>query len=207
VGDDTLRGELLDLIAPVLVPVLDVLVLAHSERAASVDEGGDGILETSAKDELLVELGGTSLNRSDETGSNPDSLSTPGEVGGESSAVIDSTGTDNVDGLAVELGELALADVDASRDENAGRDVSGVASSLTGLGADDVATGVDGLLDMLGVADHVHDGDAGLVKLVDGPLGGNTDGGNKELCLLRNDNLDELRKLALGVVVLDRRGV
>ena len=70
-GEDTLRGELLDLVAPVLVPVLNVRVPAHTEGSASVDEGGDSIFEASAHDELLVLLGSTSLNGSDEPSSNP----------------------------------------------------------------------------------------------------------------------------------------
>lgn len=49
---------------------------------------------------------------------------------------------------------------------------------------------------------HVHDGDAVLVELVNGPLGGNTDGAHKELGALLDDDVDELGKLALGVVVV-----
>lgn len=130
------------------------------------------------------------------------SLSTPCEVGSEATAVVDSAGADDVDGLSVELGELALADVDAGGDEDARGDVAGVSSTLAGLGADDVAAGVDGLLDVLGVPDHVHDRDAGLVQGVDRPLGGHADGGDEEAGFLLDDDLDEFRELALGVVVL-----
>ena len=131
-----------------------------------------------------------------------DSLSTPREVGGESTAIIDSTGANDINGLASELRLLALADVDAGRDQNAGRDVTSVSSTLTGLGANKVATDIDGLLDVLGVANHVHDRDPGLVQLVDGPNRGNADSADEELGLLLNDNVEELRELALGVVVL-----
>jgi hypothetical protein len=40
------------------------------------------------------------------------------------------------------------------------------------------------------------------VQLVDGPNGGNTDSADEELGLLLNDDVEELRELALGVVVL-----
>lgn len=70
-GQDTLRGELLDFITPVLVPVLNVRVPAHAEGPASVDKSGNSVLKACAYDELLVLLGGTSLDGSDETGSNP----------------------------------------------------------------------------------------------------------------------------------------
>lgn len=70
-GQNTLRGELLDLVAPVLVPVLDVRVLAHAEGATSVDKRGDGVLESGADDELLVLLGSTGLNTGDKARSDP----------------------------------------------------------------------------------------------------------------------------------------
>jgi hypothetical protein len=50
--------------------------------------------------------------------------------------------------------------------------------------------------------DHVHAENAVLVELVDDVLGGNTDGADKELGALLDDNVDELVKLALGVVVV-----
>ena len=131
-----------------------------------------------------------------------DSLSTPREVGSKSTAIVDSTGANDINRLASELRLLALADVDTGWDQNAGRDVAGVSSTLTGLGADKVATDVEGLLDVLGVANHVHDGDASLVQLVDGPNRGNTDSADEELGLLLNDDVEELWELALGVVVL-----
>ena len=71
VRQDALRGELLDLIAPVLVPILNVRVPAHTEGPAGVDESGDSVLKAGAHDELLVLLGSTSLDGGDKTGSNP----------------------------------------------------------------------------------------------------------------------------------------
>lgn len=46
-------------------------------------------------------------------------------------------------------------------------------TAFTSLGADDVNTDVECLLDVLGVADHVHHRDAGGMELVNGLLGGN----------------------------------
>lgn len=43
------------------------------------------------------------------------------------------------------------------------------------------------------------------MKLVDDPLRGNTDGTNKELGLLLDNNVDEIRELSLGVVILQER--
>jgi hypothetical protein len=45
-----------------------------------------------------------------------------------------------------------------------------------------------------------------LVELVDGPLGGNTDGADEELGTLLDDDVDELVELALGVVIVGLTG-
>lgn len=81
-----------------------------------------------------------------------------------------------------------------------------MASALAGLCADEVAADVDGLLDVLWVADHVHDGDACGVQAVDSLARGNADCGDEEGGLFGDDDVDELGKLALCVVVLDGGG-
>lgn len=74
-------------------------------------------------------------------------------------------------------------------------------TALTTLGADDINADIEGLLDVLGVADHVHAEDAGAVELLDDRLGGNTDSGDEELGAAVDDDVNELVELALGVVV------
>ena len=53
---------------------------------------------------------------------------------------------------------------------------------------------------------HIHNDDASLVKLLHDPLWWYTDGTDKELCLLLDDHVDELRELTLGVIVLRGNG-
>jgi hypothetical protein len=76
-----------------------------------------------------------------------------------------------------------------------------VATALAALRADDVDAEVEALLDVLGVADHVHVQDASLVQLLDDGLGGHPDGANEQLGAGVDDDVDELVQLALGVVV------
>lgn len=75
-------------------------------------------------------------------------------------------------------------------------------SSFTGLGADEINTNLERLLDVLGVADHVHNEDTGLVELVDGPFGWDTDGRDEEGGLLGDDNINEFGELTLSVIGL-----
>jgi hypothetical protein len=49
---------------------------------------------------------------------------------------------------------------------------------------------------------HIHDRDACLVQFVDDILRRDTDGTDKELDLLLDDDIDELRQLSLRVVIL-----
>jgi hypothetical protein len=52
------------------------------------------------------------------------------------------------------------------------------------------------------IATHVHDKNVVLVEALNDVLGRHTDGTDKELGALLDDNVDELIKLALGVVVV-----
>jgi hypothetical protein len=114
---------------------------------------------------------------------------------------VDTTSSNDLDGTAGERGLMLLANVDNSGNEDSRRDITGVATTLTTLGADDVDTEVKALLDVLDVADHVHVDDAIGVKLVDDSLGRYTDGGDKELGALLDDNIDQLVELTLGIIV------
>jgi len=102
---------------------------------------------------------------------------------------------------------VALDEVDDGWDENGGWGVTGVASSLTTLGADQVDTESEALGDVLWVADHVHVEDAVGVELVDDGLWWDTDGRDEELGARLDDNVDELVELALGVIVVGLAGV
>ena len=51
---------------------------------------------------------------------------------------------------------------------------------------------------------YVHHWDARLMKFVDGPLWRDTDGTDEQTSLFFDDNIDELRKLALRVVILSQ---
>ena len=57
---------------------------------------------------------------------------------------------------------------------------------------------------MLWVADHVHDGDTGLVQGVDDWLRWDSNGTNEERSFLLDNDVDELIELALGVVILGK---
>lgn len=219
--DDTLASELLDLLGTVLLPVGDVCVIADSHRPAlehvskswqkpeqwgeqnaySEDDGSDVVVETGGANSLLVVLGGTGLISKDESSTNPDTGSTEHEGRGNALAVEDTAGSNNLDGLAGHGAGLALAELSHGRDKDAGRDVSGVATTLTTLGADDVDTNVETLLYMLGVADHVHIKDSSRVQSVNDMLWWHTDGRDEQLGAALDNNGDQLVKLSLGVVV------
>ena len=80
-----------------------------------------------------------------------------------------------------------------------------MSTSLAGLGADEVAPDVDGLLHMFGVADHVHDGDTCFMQSIHNFLWWDTNGGDEEGSFLFNDNLDQIWQLTLRVVELQQR--
>lgn len=152
-----------------------------------------------------MRLGSAGLVGEDEAGTDPDGAGAHHERRGEELTVVDTSSGDDLDGSASDGGLVLVADFDDGGDEDSGGNVTGVATALTALGADDVDAEIEALLDVLDVADHVHVDDAVLVKFVDDLLGGDTDGRDEELGALRDDDVDELVELTLGVVVAVKR--
>lgn len=143
----------------------------------------------------------TSLVGQDEASTDPHGRGAEHQGGGNRVAVVQTTSSDDLHGLAGQRALVTLDQLGHSGNEDSGGDIAGVTTALTTLGADDINADVESLLDVLGVTDHVHANDAGAVELLDDSLGGNTDGGDEELGAALDDDVDELVKLALGVVV------
>lgn len=176
-GEDTLCGQLLDLRLTVVVPerptackrysvppkrklgrdspVVNIRCPAYAQRAAGVDESGHGILVAGSDDSLLVRFGRARLRAGNEPRADPHCLRAPREIRSEPPAVVDSTSTNHVNRLARQGRLAGLANVNARGDEDRRRDVTGVTSALTSLGADEVDADVKRLLDVLRVADHL----------------------------------------------------
>lgn len=76
-----------------------------------------------------------------------------------------------------------------------------MSTTLATLRADNVDIKSETLGHVLGMTDHVHVEDAIRVEFIDDGLGGNTDGGDKELGAGADDDVDELAELALCVIV------
>jgi hypothetical protein len=167
----------------------------------SEDDGSDIVVEACSANGFLVGLGSTGLGGQNETGADPDSAGTEHESSGDTLSIEQATGSNDLNGLAGHRALVSLDQLDDSRDENCGGNITGVATTLASLGADDVNSEFKALLDMLGVADHVHVEHPVFVELLDNGLGGNTDGGNEELSAGLDDNVHKIVELSLGVVV------
>ena len=203
--DYALRGQLLDLLCAVLLPVVDIVVLADAHWATSEDNGADVVVEASSADGFLVGLGCTSLLCENETGSDPDGGGTESKSSCNGLSVVYTASGNDLDVLASHWGLLALAELDNGWDENSGWGISGVSTSLATLGADHINTEVEALLNMLWVSDHVHVENTVGVELVDNSLWWDTDGGNEKFSTRLDNNIDELIELALGVIVATKR--
>ena len=203
--DYALGGQLLDLLCAVLLPVVDVVVLADAHWATSEDDSADVVVKASSADGLLVSLRCTSLLSENETGSDPDGGGTKSKSSGNGLSVVYTASGNDLDVLASHWGLLALAELNNGWDENGGWSVSSVSTSLATLGADHINTEVEALLNMLWVSDHVHVEDTVGMELVDNSLWWHTNGGNKKLSTGLDNNIDELIELALGVIIATKR--
>lgn len=118
-------------------------------------------------------------------------LSTPSQIRSEAPTVVNSTSTDNVNRLPSQRGSAPLDSVNASRDQDRSGNIPSVASTFTGLGTDNINTDVKGFLYVFGMADHIHDRDASLMKLIDDFPRGNTNCGDEKPGFFFDNHLDE----------------
>ncbi len=199
--DNTLGGQLLNLLCAVILPVADVVVVTDAHWATSEDDGADIVVKARGADSLLVILGSTSLLGENEAGSDPDGGGAEGKGGSDSLSIVDTSSGNNLDWLASHWGLVALDELDDGWDQDGRWGVTSVSTSLTSLGADEIDTELEALLDVLWVADHVHVQDAVGVELVNDCLWWDTDGGDEELGAGFDDDVDELAELTLGVIV------
>ena len=149
-------------------------------------------------------LRGTSLIRQNEASTDPDGGSAEHESSGNRVTVEKTAGSNDLDGLAGQRALLALDQLGNRGNKNGGWDITSVTTTLTTLGADNIDTNIEALLNVLGVTDHVHGEDTGAVELLDDGLGRNTDGRDEKAGALRDDDIDKLSELTLGVVVAMR---
>jgi hypothetical protein len=77
-----------------------------------------------------------------------------------------------------------------------------VSTTLAGLCADEVDANIKCLSNMLWVPDHVHNGNASFVQLFYDVSRWDTDGADKELCALVDNDIDQLIEFSTSVVVL-----
>lgn len=207
VRQNALGGKLPDLLLSLRLPVDNVGVLAHTQRTAGEDERAHGVVKAGGADGFLVALGRAGLLGEHEARADPHGGGAHHQGSGEQVAVVDAAGGDDLHGLLGQGRSVALDGLDDGGDQNGRGDVTGVATAFTTLGADDIDAQLEALLDVLGVANHVHVQDAVLVQALDDVSGRHTDGRDKQRDLLFNDDINQLVQLALGVVVVGLAGV
>lgn len=151
-----------------------------------------------------MSLGGTGLFGENESSSDPNGASTELKGSRERLAVEETAGGDDLHGLAGQRALVSLDQGSNGRDEDRSGDITSVAATLATLGADEINTKLEALLDMLGVSDHVHVENSGLVELLNNVLGWDTDGGDEETSTRVDDNVNEGIELSLGVIVAIR---
>ena len=170
----------------------------------SEDDSADIVVKASSLNSILVSFRGTSLVTQDEASSNPHGGSAEHESSSNRLAVEQTTGSNNLHGLASERALVALDQLGNSRDQDGGGDIASVATTLTTLSADDIGTKVKALLDVLGVSDHVHIEHAVLVQLLHDGAGRNTDSADKQSGAAFNDNINERIELSVGVIMAEK---
>lgn len=170
----------------------------------SKDNCADIVIKSGCSDSLLVGLWSTGFIGENEPGSNPHGGGTKHKSRGHRLAVEKTSSSNDLDGLSGHWALLALDHLHNGGDKDSCGDISGVTTTLTSLGANDICTGIKAFLNMLRVADHVHVEDTGGMQALNNMLWWNTNCRDKELGSAFNDYINKLIKLALGVVIANR---
>ncbi len=155
-------------------------------------------------DRLLVALGRARLGGADEARADPGGLGAEGQRHGEPAAVHDAAGGHDVDRLVGKRRQVATAEVNDGRDEDAGGDVARVSAALAALRADQVDAGGERVGHVLRRADHVHDEDPRAVEAVHGPARRDAHRRHKQPRAAADHNVQQLRQAALRVVLVGR---
>jgi hypothetical protein len=148
-----------------------------------------------------VSFRGTSLVTQNEACSNPHGGCTEHKSSSNRLAAEETTGSNNLHGLASEWALMALDQLGNGRDQDGGWDITSMTTTLTTLGADNIGTKVEALLDVLGVSDHVHVEDTVLVKLLHDGARRNTDSADKQSGATFNNNINERIELSVRVIM------
>lgn len=115
-----------------------------------------GYFRLTGLDGVLVGFRRTGFLGQDETRTDPDGAGAESESRGETLAVEETACGDDLHGLAGQRACLALAELCDSRNEDSRGDITGVATTLATLRANEIDAEIEAFLDMLGVSDHVH---------------------------------------------------
>lgn len=148
-----------------------------------------------------MSLRSTSLISQDEAGTNPDSGSTQHQSSSNGLAIVQTTSRNNLHGLTSHRALLAPTQLGNGGDKESSGNITSVSTTLTTLSTDKICASIQRLLNVLGVADHIHVEDSVAVESVDDSLRGDTDSGDEELSAALDDDVDKFVELALGVVV------
>ena len=200
-GDRPLGREILDLLRPIRLPVLDVRVRAHAQRPPREDDRAHIIVEARRPHRLLMRLRRPGLLAQHEPRADPHGAGAEHQRRGETLPIEQPARGNDLHVLARQRAFLALAHLRDGRDQDRGGHVAGVAAAFAALGADQVGADGEAFRDVFGVADHVHVEDAGVMQAGDDVGGRDADGGDEEFGARVDDDGDEVVEFAFGVVV------
>jgi len=200
-GDDALLRQILDVVLPVRLPVVDIRVGPHTQRTTSEDNRAHIVVEARRAHSLLVCFRCSSLLGKHKPSPDPDCGRTERHGSRQALAIVQTARSHDLHRCAGHWARVALAQRRDGRDEDRRRHIACVATTLPSLRADEIHAEVEALLDVLRVPDHVHVEDASAVEAVNDVLGRDADGRDEHLGAGVDDDADELVELALGVVV------
>ena len=174
-------SEFLNLPSPILLPIIDVGVIPHTERTARENERADIVVEAGGADGFLVRGRRAGFFAQDEACPDPDRRGAEHECRSDGLAVIQAACGYALHGFPGQGGFGLCAHLRYRGDEDCRWHVTGVTSSFAALCAYKVCADIETSLDVFRVTDHVHVEDACFVQTVHDMLWRDSDGRHEEL--------------------------
>mmetsp|Transcript_115185 Transcript_115185/g.273817 ORF Transcript_115185/g.273817 Transcript_115185/m.273817 type:complete len:339 (+) Transcript_115185:318-1334(+) len=202
VGDDALLEQLPHLLGTLHLPTHRVSVLDDPHGAPSVDLCPVRVMHTGLHKVILVPLRRATLHGSHKSRAHPHCVGAQRQGHGQVPPISDASCGNDGHLLAGERRLVALAQVHHHRDQNAGGDIPGVASTFAALRTNDVHSRLQGFLHVLGGTNHIHHWNASSMELVHRILRRHPHSAHKELGTHLDGNVNQLREVALRVVIV-----
>mmetsp|Transcript_5450 Transcript_5450/g.9125 ORF Transcript_5450/g.9125 Transcript_5450/m.9125 type:complete len:214 (+) Transcript_5450:406-1047(+) len=177
IRNSALLQQLLHLRLTMFFPMFGVRIGDDSQRSSGINETPEGVVVAGAQNGLFVSDRRSSFFAAYKARADPHCVTAIVQRHGQSASIVDAAGTHHTHiALRIQWHLVAAHHIHAFRQQNTRRNVSCMTASLSALSANDIHSGRQRLVDVLGMTHHVHHQNACAVQTIHHFFGRHADG-------------------------------